>query len=123
MCRTVPLAEKRPSKVARNAAMMWQENKRLGKPWTASRYTRSRRHLNLWLHTLIELWAWARPKEELCDRSMSPWDDPERRPSHADRRNALRRSCIEQEFSDAQAHQRLSRKLQRVVTGLLRMVG
>ncbi len=80
-------------------------------------------HLNLWLHTLIELWAWARPKEELCDRSISPWDDPERRPSHADRRNALRRSCIEKEFRDAQAHQPLSRKLHRVFTGLLRMVG
>ena len=80
-------------------------------------------HLNLWLHTLIELWAWARPKEVLCDRSLRPWDDPERRPSHADRRNALRHSCIEQEFRDAQAHQRLSRKLHRIVTSLLRMVG
>src|SRR5947209_5173082 len=80
-------------------------------------------HLNLWLHTLIELWSWARPKAELCDRSISPWDDPERRPSHADRRNALRRSCIEREFREAQADQRLSRKLHRVVTGLLRMVG
>jgi len=78
-------------------------------------------HLNLWLHTLVELWAWARPKEELCDRSESPWDDPDRRPSHADRRNALRRSCIEQEYRDARAHQRLSRKLRRVIAGLLRI--
>src|SRR5439155_1263552 len=38
-------------------------------------------HLNLWLHTLIELWAWPRPHAELCDRTQSPWDDPERRPS------------------------------------------
>jgi hypothetical protein len=80
-------------------------------------------HLNLWLHTLIELWAWARPKEELCDRSESPWDDEDRRPSHADRRNALRRSCIEQEFREAQAHRPLSRKLRRLFTGLLRMAG
>jgi hypothetical protein len=80
-------------------------------------------HLNLWLHTLIELWAWARPQAELCDRSHSPWDDPERRPSHADRRNALRRSCLQLEFSAARLRHRLSRKLRRLFTGLLRMVG
>jgi len=33
----------------------------------------------------------------------------ERRPSHADRRNALRRNCIEQAFREAQAHRPLSR--------------
>ena len=32
-------------------------------------------HLNLWMHTLVELWAWNRPHGELCDRSRSPWDD------------------------------------------------
>jgi hypothetical protein len=36
-------------------------------------------HLNLWLHSLIELWAWSRPHGQLCDRSGSPWDDPDRR--------------------------------------------
>ena len=55
-------------------------------------------HLTLWWHTLIELWAWTKPKEQLCDRSDRPWDDPTRRPSHADRRNALRRLCLESEF-------------------------
>jgi hypothetical protein len=79
-------------------------------------------HLNLWLHTLIELWAWPRPKAELCDRTQSPWDDAERRPSHADRRNALRRSCLQQAFSAAQGPQRLSRKLRRLFTALLQMV-
>src|SRR5262245_48097531 len=79
-------------------------------------------HLNLWLHTLIELWAWARPKAELCDRTQSPWDDPERRPSRADRRNALCRSCLRREFSAAQAQQRLSRKLRGLFTALLQMV-
>jgi hypothetical protein len=79
-------------------------------------------HLNLWLHTLIELWAWARPHGELCDRSQSPWDDAERRPSHADRRNALRRSCLQLEFQDAQGGVRLTHKFRRMVTRLLRMV-
>jgi hypothetical protein len=66
-------------------------------------------NLNLCLHTLVELWAWARPKAQLCDRRERPWDDPERRPSHADRRNALCRSCLEQEFRRTQARQPLSR--------------
>ena len=56
-------------------------------------------HLNLWMHTLMELWAWYRPHNELCDRSDSPWDDPERRPSHADRRKALRRHILQTELS------------------------
>lgn len=56
-------------------------------------------NMNLWLHTLIELWAWDRPHEELADRRASPWDDATRRPSHADRRNALRRRCVQEELT------------------------
>jgi hypothetical protein len=55
-------------------------------------------HLTMWLHTLIELWAWHKPKSLLVDRRASPWDDAARRPSHADRRNALRRQCLQEEF-------------------------
>jgi hypothetical protein len=29
-------------------------------------------NLNLWAHTLVELWAWSRPKAVLCDRRQSP---------------------------------------------------
>jgi len=35
----------------------------------------------------------------LCDRSDSPWDDPDRRPSHADRRKALRTHILRSELS------------------------
>jgi hypothetical protein len=69
-------------------------------------------HLKLWWHTLIELWAWQRPATELVDRKQSPWDDAERRPSHADRRNALRRQCLEEEFQAAAAVAALPRKIQ-----------
>lgn len=55
-------------------------------------------HLNLWMHTLVEMWSWNKSGEELCDRSLSPWDWMPRRPSHADRRNALRRSCFQNEL-------------------------
>jgi hypothetical protein len=33
-------------------------------------------HLNLWMHTLVELWAWNQSKKRICDRRDSPWDDP-----------------------------------------------
>ena len=51
-------------------------------------------NLNLWMHTLVELWAWNKPHEQLADRSDSPWDDADRRPSHANRRTALRRHIL-----------------------------
>jgi hypothetical protein len=50
-------------------------------------------HLNLWLHTLVELWAWNKPAKELTHREDSPWDTAGRRPSHADRRKALQAAC------------------------------
>jgi hypothetical protein len=52
---------------------------------------------------MIELWAWHRPAKVLVDRRSSPWDDEARRPSHADRRNALRRHCLMDEFHAATA--------------------
>jgi hypothetical protein len=79
-------------------------------------------HLTLWLHTLIELWAWDQPAKQLRDRSASPWDDPARRPSHADRRNALRRACIQQTFSPSQGLRVLTRKSRALVRSLLRLV-
>jgi hypothetical protein len=32
------------------------------------------------------------------DRSASPWDDPKRRPSHADKRRAWRRELLVEEI-------------------------
>lgn len=55
-------------------------------------------HLNLWLHSMIELWAWNKSAKMLCNRSDSPWDDAYRRPSHADKCSALRREVLKQTF-------------------------
>jgi hypothetical protein len=76
-------------------------------------------HLNLWIHTLVELWSWNRPHEALCDRSLSPWDDAERRPSHADRRKALRRQIMEQELSTLAAVRRLPQKILQLTKRLM----
>jgi hypothetical protein len=79
-------------------------------------------HLNLWLHTLTELWAWGRPARQLVDRRPSPWDKPERRPSHADRRKALQRACLREEYQAAATGGGQVRKLRRLARRLLRMV-
>jgi hypothetical protein len=55
-------------------------------------------HLNTWLYSLVELACWDRPIEELVDRSDRSWDNPNRRPSHADRRRRIRREMLEQQF-------------------------
>lgn len=68
-------------------------------------------HLALWLHTLAELWAWDRSHAELCDRTAAPWDDAERRPSHADRCKALRCKCLETELLRHTAATSLAPKL------------
>jgi hypothetical protein len=79
-------------------------------------------HLNLWMHTLVELWAWNRPHKELCDRRDSPWDDPERRPSHADRRKALRRHILQSELSAVTALWSLPRKILGLARRLMALV-
>jgi len=80
-------------------------------------------HLNLWMYTLVELWSWRRWHGTLCDRSASPWDDPTRRPSHADRRNALRRNILHAEFSAAASCRRLPRNIRALVNQLLGLAG
>jgi hypothetical protein len=76
-------------------------------------------HLNLWIHTLVELWSWNRPHGQLCDRSQSPWDDADRRPSHADRRKALRRHVLRRELSALATVRRLPRKILRLARRLM----
>ena len=76
-------------------------------------------NLNLWMHTLVELWAWNKTHKQLCDRSDSPWDDANRRPSHADRRKALRRLMMQNEYSKLTAAWWLPRKMIRLTKRLM----
>jgi hypothetical protein len=56
-------------------------------------------HVCLWAFTLTEAWAWDRDEEGLvAHRSASPWDDRPRRPSHADKRRAIRRELLAKEI-------------------------
>ena len=78
-------------------------------------------HLNLWIHTLVEVWAWNKPAAKLTQRDDSPWDDADRRPSHADRRKALQAECLLAEFSAAQTIRSLPRKIRETLKRLLRI--
>jgi len=77
-------------------------------------------HMTMWAHCLTELWAWWQPQEAICDRSDSPWDTDQRRPSHADRRKALQRSCLAEEYSQLQRRQPLTAEIRRFIAGLIR---
>jgi hypothetical protein len=55
-------------------------------------------HLNTWLYTMVELASWDLPAEELVDRSDRSWDNPHRRPSHADRRRRIIREMLRKQF-------------------------
>ena len=79
-------------------------------------------HVTLWWYTLIELWAWHKPHKKLSDRSASPWDDASRRPSHADRRNALRRQCVEIEFQRDGVISSMPRKIRGLCKRLMKLV-
>ena len=75
-----------------------------------------------WWHTLVELWAWDRPQSRLRDRSDSPWDKPERRPSHANRCQELRREALQEEYSSLPSVGGLCPKIRRFIQRLMRRV-
>ena len=55
-------------------------------------------HLNQWLYALVELCCWDVPKSKLADRRGRSWDNPDRRPSHADRRRWISREMLHKQF-------------------------
>jgi len=55
-------------------------------------------HLNQWMVTLVELVSWDIPQAELVDRSGRPWDNPNRRPSHADKRRSIVKQMLKKQF-------------------------
>lgn len=55
-------------------------------------------HLNTWLYTMVELECWDLPASKIVDRRDRSWDNPCRRPSHADRRRKIMRQMLEKQF-------------------------
>ena len=75
--------------------------------------------LNPWMHSLAELWAWNKSGKQLVDRADSPWDDPARRPSHANRRKALRNQIVRNELSAIATNWTLPRKIIQLTKDLM----
>jgi DDE superfamily endonuclease len=59
-------------------------------------------HLNQWMYTLVELCSWDDDKSALSNRSDRPWDNAERRPSHADRRRRFAQEMLREAFPSTQ---------------------
>jgi hypothetical protein len=74
------------------------------------------------VHTLIEVWAWDRPAESLSDRSERPWEDAERRPSHADRHQAVQRAMLEEEDQQIKVPAPWCEKIRRLLENVIRLV-
>jgi hypothetical protein len=75
-------------------------------------------NLACWLYTVIELWAWKRAPSRLVDRSSRPWDKADRRPSHADRKSALRRDMLREQFRASQSKTPIPQKIRRLFKSL-----
>ena len=78
-------------------------------------------HLNLWVHSMVELWGWQQRVNVIRDRRDSPWDDATRRPSHADRCAALRRETLKETFFETFGHNRKNRKIVRQFYKLMKL--
>ncbi|MDB5313137.1 MAG: hypothetical protein JWO38_7339 [Gemmataceae bacterium] len=66
--------------------------------------------VNVTLYSVVEASAWGGAEADLVDRSRSPWDAEDRRPSHADKRKGLQRRAPQAAIS------LLSRTAQRAVS-------
>ena len=80
-------------------------------------------NLNLWVHTLVEVWAWHRSESSLSDRSDSPWDDANRRPSHADKRLALQREMLAEEYRRLDVPEPWTEKIRQMLAGVIKLAG
>jgi hypothetical protein len=80
-------------------------------------------NLNLWMYALVEAWAFDKGEAELVDRSQSPWDEEDRRPSHADKRKALQRQMLREEIEAVLQGQPDKGEIRDLTERLLRLAG
>src|SRR5208283_435454 len=78
-------------------------------------------HWCLWNYTAVEWWAWQKTFGELVDRSQAPWDETERRTSHAEKRKALQREMLRDEFWRVWGNEPCAAKMQQWVEFVLAM--
>lgn len=78
-------------------------------------------NLNLWLYSLVEVWAWDQPKEKLVDRSASPWYQQYNRPSHQDKRRGLQRRIVREEIEEVLQGRPSKERIRELAERLLRL--
>jgi hypothetical protein len=76
-------------------------------------------HLNQWMYTLVELCSWDAPESELADRTDRPWDNPDRRPSHADKRRAITKEMLKKQFLQTLPNTPEMRKFRRLMEDII----
>ena len=76
-------------------------------------------HLNQWMYALVELTSWDSEKSQLTDRSSRRWDNPDRRPSHADRRRSIAKQMLEKQFLKCLPNSPDSHKFRQLVADLI----
>jgi hypothetical protein len=78
-------------------------------------------HLNQWCYALVELATWDADPSSLVDRSDRPWDNPARRPSHADRRRAISREMLRKTYLAALPDEPEPRQFRNAIESLIAM--
>jgi DDE superfamily endonuclease len=78
-------------------------------------------NMNLWMYSVVEAWAWRKSEEELVDRSASPWDSEPRRPSHQDKRKALRHEVLQAEIQEVLSGRPTKQKMRALAERLLEL--
>lgn len=78
-------------------------------------------HLNLWMYTLVELCCWETSQQELVRREEHSWDNPDRRPSHADRRHSLGREMLRKQLSQLLPKHPFPEKLKALLEHLIQL--
>jgi hypothetical protein len=71
------------------------------------------------MYTLVELCCWDAPQSQLSDRRARSWDNPDRRPSHADRRRWISRQMLQKEFLAVLPDTPDRRQFRRLIASLL----
>jgi hypothetical protein len=76
-------------------------------------------NMNQWAYTLTELESWDAESTALVDRRTSPWDNQDRRPSHADLVRAIRAKMLAERFSVELQLSQDDPKMKRLIDELL----
>lgn len=76
-------------------------------------------HVNQWMFALVELCCWDVPASKLTNRRARSWDNPDRRPSHADRRHYISRQMLQEQFLAALPRSPDQRKIRAAFQALL----